>query len=97
VEVDELLVADGGVWTVTTVDSSYWVGLDEETVTRHAPAGATTGLGDRRHRRAFWHCTVGRRGYWTLDPGAGDPEHSSIWHRATVVLSIDREDDDDCR
>lgn len=84
---------EGGVWIVTTRDSSYYFDLRLMTVTRRPGPNATRSVHDKRRPiRTIDSCQVGEKGRWTMEA----EEWSMLeyyWQVTTPVIGIDRQTD----
>ncbi|QHO70342.1 hypothetical protein BHD05_12485 [Marisediminicola antarctica] len=90
--VDELTVAHGGVWRVTTFSSHYIFDLDDMTVTRQpGPTAARTMHDAPRHLVTIVACAVGSGGYWTMAPTTGGVlSLQELWSVSTAIVRIER-------
>lgn len=84
---------EGGVWIVSTRDSSYFFDLRLMTVTRRPGPNATRSVNDmQRPIRTIDSCQVGEKGRWTMHA----EEWSTFeyyWQVTTPVVGIDRQTD----
>jgi hypothetical protein len=88
---DTLVGTEGGRWIVTTEGSTHHFDLDNMTVIRvPGPHAAPTVNDIRRQIRCIVQCTVGIRGFWTME---AEPEDGGFidhfWHLSSRILRID--------
>ena len=90
--VDELTVAHGEVWRVTTLSSHYIFDLDDMTVTRQpGPTAARTMHDAPRHLATIVTCAVCSGGYWTMASTTGGVlSLQELWSVSTTIVRIER-------
>jgi hypothetical protein len=90
-EVNELFGGEGGVWRVTTRDSSHYFDLDLGTVTRVPGINALPTVYDRtRPLRTIDTLQVGHRGRWTMRNDGWEDLNEFYWANTSVVITIQR-------
>ncbi|TFD66079.1 hypothetical protein [Cryobacterium sp. Hh38] len=89
--VTSLTGSEGGLWQVSTRDSTHYFDLDAHTVTRVPGTNATPGINDvARPLRSIDTLTVGRGGRWTMHTDGWSDSIDYYWHESSLVAKIER-------
>ena len=89
--VQELTGSETGRWLVITRDSSHLFDFDAGTVLRIPGPAAQAGVNDRpRSLRKIDECSVGARGFWTMNADEGSATIEYWWASTSVIQEIRR-------